>query len=73
MEKRAHHAVESLPTRTKAVFKLIRMEEMSYKEVSITLAIFEKAVEKEMMKALKLLRQALSDYLPALITAILFS
>ena len=73
LELRAHHAVENLPTRTKAVFKLIRMEEMSYKEVAVTLAISEKAVEKEMMKALKLLRQALSDYLPALIAAILFS
>jgi RNA polymerase sigma-70 factor (ECF subfamily) len=73
LEKRAHHAVENLPTRTKAVFKLIRMEDMSYKEVAVVLAISEKAVEKEMMKALKLLRRALTDYLPALIAAILFS
>ncbi len=52
--------------RTRAVFTLIRSEEMSYKEVAETLDISLKAVEKEMMKALKFLRQALKDYLPIL-------
>jgi RNA polymerase sigma-70 factor, ECF subfamily len=62
-------AIQSLPVRTRAVFALIRSEEMSYKEVSATLGISTKAVEKEMMKALKILREALKEYLLA---AILF-
>ena len=63
----AQHAIDKLPGRTKAVFHLIRMEGMSYKEVSDALQISEKAVEKEMMKALRLLRISLKDYLVALI------
>ena len=63
----AEKAVENLPPRTKAVFRLIRMEEMSYKEVAESLHISIKAVEKEMMKALRLLRVALKDYLPSLL------
>jgi len=64
------HAIASLPVRTKAVFTLIRFEEMTYKEVAESLEISTKAVEKEMMKALKLLREALKDYIPLLIFAI---
>jgi RNA polymerase sigma-70 factor, ECF subfamily len=64
-------AVNNLPIRTKAVFTLIRFEEMSYKEVADSLDISLKAVEKEMMKALKLLRKELKDYLPLLILPLL--
>lgn len=64
---RIDYAIGKLPQRTQLVFKLIRFEEMSYKEVSEGLEISIKAVEKEMMKALRLLREALKDYLPLLI------
>ena len=64
-------AINKLPVRTRAVFTLIRLEEMSYKEVSESLNISIKAVEKEMMKALKLLREALKDYLPLLLIPVL--
>jgi RNA polymerase sigma-70 factor (ECF subfamily) len=66
------NAIGALPHRTKAVFTLIRFDAMSYNEVSETLHISVKAVEKEMMKALKLLRTALKDYLPSLILFALF-
>ncbi|HEY3403351.1 MAG TPA: RNA polymerase sigma-70 factor [Ohtaekwangia sp.] len=56
-------AIAALPPRTRAVFTLIRFEEMSYREVAESLNISLKAVEKEMMKALNLLRMALKDYL----------
>ena len=62
-----------LPARTRAVFRLIRSEEMSYKEVAETLGISLNAVEKEMMKALAFLRQALKDYLPILAIPILLT
>lgn len=60
-------AIQNLPDRTRAVFILIRQEEMSYKEVSDSLNISMKAVEKEMMKALKLLRENLKHLLSMVI------
>lgn len=57
-------SIERLPVRTRAVFLLIRKEEMTYKEVAETLNISLKAVEKEMMKALRLLREMLKNFLP---------
>jgi RNA polymerase sigma-70 factor (ECF subfamily) len=64
LERRAKEAVDKLPTRTRAVFTMIRTEAMSYAEVAAALKISIKAVEKEMMKALRLLREMLKDYLP---------
>jgi RNA polymerase sigma-70 factor (ECF subfamily) len=63
LEQKANQAIENLPARTRIVFTLIRSEEMTYKEVAGSLHISTKAVEKEMMKALKLMREALKDYL----------
>ena len=67
----AEKSIQNLPPRTKAVFVLIRQEEMSYKQVAEALDISIKAVEKEMMKALRLLRDSLKDYLPLWIYAVL--
>ncbi len=60
-------AVSKLPVRTRAVFILIRSEEMTYKEAAASLDISTKAVEKEMMKALKLLREMLKNFLPVIL------
>jgi RNA polymerase sigma-70 factor (ECF subfamily) len=56
-------AILSLPARTRAVFVLVRIEQMSYDQVSESLQISNKAVEKEMMKALRLLREQLKHFL----------
>lgn len=63
LKKKADDAIQKLPVRTRTIFILLRTEEMSYKEVAETVGISLKAVEKEMMKALRLLREALKDYL----------
>jgi RNA polymerase sigma-70 factor (ECF subfamily) len=63
LTQKANKAIDDLPGRTRIVFTLIRAEEMSYKGVAETLQISTKAVEKEMMKALRLLRDALKDHL----------
>jgi RNA polymerase sigma-70 factor (ECF subfamily) len=73
LETRLSTAIEKLPVRTRAVFTLIRFDEMSYQEASEMLSISTKAVEKEMMKALRLLRESLHDYLPAAILAIILN
>ncbi len=63
LSRRINDAVDKLPVRTRAVFLLIRQEELSYKEVSESLNISLKAVEKEMMMALKKLREMLKEFL----------
>ena len=73
LQARIDAAIDNLPPRTKTVFTLIRFEEMSYREVADSLDISLKAVEKEMMKALKLLRLALRDYLIFLVLTALNS
>ena len=73
LESRVADAIKNLPPRTKAVFTLIRFDEMTYQEASEALDISNKAVEKEMMKALRLLREALHEYLPAAILAIILN
>ncbi|HYI77343.1 MAG TPA: RNA polymerase sigma-70 factor [Chryseolinea sp.] len=60
-------AINTLPPRTRAIFLLVRREEMSYKEVSESMSISLKAVEKEMMKALKLLRGMMKNFLPVML------
>lgn len=59
--------LQTMPPRTRAVFNLVRFNEMSYRETAESLGISVKAVEKEMMKALSILRGALKDYLLGLI------
>ena len=63
LKQKADDAIQKLPVRTRTIFILIRSEEMSYKEVADSVGISMKTVEKEMMKALRLLREALKDYL----------
>ena len=60
-------AIKALPPRTRAVFTLIRFNEMSYRQAAESLGISVKAVEKEMMRALNSLRESLKDYLLLLI------
>jgi len=67
-----HQAIEKLPVRTRAVYGLVRNKDMSYKEVALSMDISIKAVEKEMMKALKLLRETLGHLLPAICIAMFF-
>lgn len=60
-------AVEELPERCKAVFKLSREEGKKYAEIAEELDISIKTVENQMGKALKMLRERLKDYLVILI------
>ena len=71
LKDKADISIQMLPPRTRVVFTLIRTDEMSYKEVAEALNISTKAVEKEMMKALRLLREALKDYLPSVVLALM--
>ena len=57
-------AINTLPPRCQAIFRLSRFEKMSYKEIAAKLDISVKTVENQMVKALKILRGHLQNYLP---------
>lgn len=64
-------AVEALPTQCRRVFELSRYEQMKYKEIADVMDISVKTVENQMGKALRLLRQRLTPFLPIFILSTL--
>lgn len=56
--------LESLPERTREIFRASRFENKSYKEIAQKCGISVKAVEFHITKSNKILRNALKDYLP---------
>ncbi len=63
-------AFNKIPEKCREVFELSRYEGKKYQEIADTLNISIKTVEKQMSKALKILREELSDYLIILIILI---
>ena len=56
-------AIDQLPDRRKTIFLLSRDDELTYKEIATVLDLSVKTVETQMGRALKTLRQLLSNYL----------
>lgn len=54
-------AVASLPERCREVFLLSKRDNLSHKEIAAELSISEKTVENQLAKALKVLRNSLSN------------
>lgn len=63
LSKRISEAIAVLPPRCRMVFQLSRFEELTYREIAEKLEISIKTVENQMGKALKIMRENLSDYL----------
>ena len=63
LKKRVETAIESLPPRCREVFKLSRFSYLSYVEIAEKLSISSATVEKQISKALQVLRNDLKDYL----------
>jgi RNA polymerase sigma-70 factor (family 1) len=58
-----HTAIEKLPAKTKAVFKLSREESHTVKEIAQLMNLSEKAVEYHITQSLKLMRLHLKDFI----------
>lgn len=63
-------AIAGLPDRCREVFLLSRRQHMSYAEIAAALGISVKTVEVQMWRALRKLRAALVEYLPAVAVAL---
>lgn len=59
-------AIQKLPEQCRLAFTLSRFEELTYGEIAGQLGISPKTVENQIGKALRILRTALSEYLPVL-------
>ncbi|WP_276374495.1 RNA polymerase sigma-70 factor [Chryseolinea sp. H1M3-3] len=54
------NAIDNLPEKTRIIFLMSRMEDLTYMEIAERLSLSVKTVEGHMVKALKLLRQSVS-------------
>jgi RNA polymerase sigma-70 factor (ECF subfamily) len=66
LEIRIKNSIDGLPEKCRQVFMLSRFEEKKYSEIADQLGVSVKAVEAQMSKALKILREKLVDYLVVL-------
>ena len=67
LEDSIKEAIESLPEKSKIVFKMNRFEGLTYADIASKLNITVKGVEYHMSNALKQLAVDLKDYLPLII------
>ncbi len=61
LQQKLDAAIDRLPERCRLIFLLSRFDDMSYKEIADKLGISVKTVENQIVKALRLLRQALEE------------
>lgn len=67
LEKEIGKALNTLPEQCRKIFELSRFEELKYREIAELLNISIKTVENQMGKALRIMREQLSAYLPLLL------
>ena len=67
LENRIQTAIQTLPEKCREVFCMNRIEGLKYKEIAEKLNISIKTVENQVSKALKVMRENLSDYAKILI------
>lgn len=67
LEEKIREAIDRLPLERRKVFVMSRYDNLTYVEIAAKLGISVKTVENQMGKALKTLREELSEYLPWLV------
>jgi RNA polymerase sigma-70 factor (ECF subfamily) len=71
LEEQIGLAINSIPKKCRTVFKLSRFENLTYSEIADQLNLSVKTVDNHMVKALRILRERLKDYLPLLLWLVL--
>ena len=72
LERQINEAIAGMPPQCQKVFMLSRFENLTYAEIAEHLGLSIKTVDHHMLKALKILREKLKDYLPLLFWLMLF-
>lgn len=62
MQELVNRAINSLPAKTKQIFVMSRLEELSHKEIAAKTGLSTKSVEFHLAKATKILREKLKNY-----------
>jgi RNA polymerase sigma-70 factor (ECF subfamily) len=65
LQQAIRSAVEALPPRTREVFLMSRERNLRYSEIAEQLGVTVKAVEANMSRALRQLRDTLAPFLPS--------
>lgn len=69
--RQVQQAISHLPEGARQIYKLSRKDGLTYQEIAEVLDISPKTVESQMSRALKMLRNTLSKFIPALIITVL--
>jgi len=72
LEQQIEKIIENMPPRCREVFKMSRQQQLSYNEIARDLQITTNTVETQIVKALRILRTGLKDYLTVLILLFIF-
>jgi RNA polymerase sigma-70 factor (ECF subfamily) len=72
IQQRILKEIENLPEKCAEIFKLARFENLKYREIAEKLNISVKTVEAQMSKALRILRDNLSDIIQVFILWIMY-
>ncbi len=67
LQRQYNNVLQKLPEKCALIFRMSREQEMSNKEIALTLGLSEKAVEKHKTNALKALRTRFGQFLPLII------
>lgn len=70
LKRRIQEAIESLPELYREAFTLHRFSDKTYSEIAEMYNVSPKTIDYRIQKSLKILRQKLSDYLPAALLAV---
>lgn len=71
LERKIYGLIEQLPEQRKIIFKLNRIEGLTYREIASKLDISENTVDSQMRSALAFLRKGMKQFLSILILAYL--
>jgi len=73
LQVRIDQALNDLPEQCRTIFQMSRFEQLKYQEIADRLQLSVKTVENQMGKALRILREKLSDYLPTVLIFLLLN